>query len=301
MTWDEVKELGPVYAIGGVEEETSRKIEEYLLDATPEQQSEIALWQEVAACLPGALHPITPPVYLREHLLERIAFEVASRADELMGEEAVASDEFIPVEQDEPSNVVTFTPAVRPEPSFLRWLPIAATILLAISSAYLFWQNNTLTSEKNSIASELNSARERINNFESYFTASTEWATMSGGVSGKTEASAKVVFNPEDKTMTIYVFGLPELPSDKDYQLWYISKNVPAPVSAAVFRTDSQGHVQRVDDQNRTSQDANRLVLTIPYEVASGLTTMAVTKEPKGGSPKPTSNILMSGNLKGAI
>jgi hypothetical protein len=276
-------------------------IEEYLHDATPEQQSEIALWQEVAACLPGALHSITPPAYLRERLLERIAAEVASRADELVGEgEAIASDEFIPVEQDEPSNVVTFTPAVRPEPSILKWLPIAATILLAISSAYLLWQNNTLTSEKNALASELNNARERINSYVNYFTASTEWATMTGSV-GKAEASAKVIFNPKDKTMTIYVFGLPELPSDKDYQLWYISKNVPAPVSAAVFRTDSQGRVQRVDAQSGAPQDANTLVLTIPYEVASGLTTMAVTSEPKGGSPQPTSNILIKGNLKGAI
>ncbi|MCI0660513.1 MAG: anti-sigma factor [Acidobacteria bacterium] len=298
MTWDEVKELGPVYAIGGVDDETSRKIEEYLLDATPEQKSEIALWQEVAACLPGALHSVTPPAYLREHLLQRIADEVASRADELMGDvDAIASDEFMPVEQDEPSNVVTFTPAVRPEPSLLRWLPIAATILLAISSAYLLWQNNTLTSEKNALASELNSARERINNYVNYFTASAEWATMTP--TGKTEASAKVVYDPKEKTMTIYVFGLPELPSDKDYQLWYISKNVP--VSAAVFRTDSQGHVKRVDAQSGTSQDPNTLVLTLPYEVADGLSMMAVTSEPKGGSPKPTSDILIKGNIKGAI
>jgi hypothetical protein len=28
---------------------------------------------------------------------------------------------------------------------------------------------------------------------------------------------------------------------------------------------------------------------------------MAVTKEPKGGSPKPTSDILIKGNIKGAI
>src|SRR5262245_6378628 len=143
MTWDEVKELGPVYAIGGLDDETSRTIEEYLRDATPEQQSEILLWQEVAATLPFALHLTTPPAYLRERLLETIAADVAARSDELVADvEAIGTDEFIPVE-DEPSNVVTFTPAVRPEPSLLRWLPIAATILLAISSGYLLWQNNT--------------------------------------------------------------------------------------------------------------------------------------------------------------
>jgi anti-sigma-K factor RskA len=297
MTWDEIKELGPVYAIGGLDDETSRSIEEYLRDATPEQQREIFLWQEVAACLPGALRPITPPASLREQLLERIAVEAASREDELVGDvEMIASDEFMPVDQDEPSNVVTFTPAVRPEPSFLRWLPIAATILLAISSGYLLWQNNTLTGEKDALASELRTVQQRLS---SYISASTEWATMTSG-NEKIEGSAKVVFDPTTKTMTIYVFNLPEPPSDKDYQLWYISNNTP--VSAAVFRTDSQGHVQRVDAPSGSStQDPNTLVLTLPYDVASGLTMTAVTLEPRGGSPKPTSNILIKGNIKGAI
>jgi len=294
MTWDEIKEIGPVYAIGGLDDETSRRVEEYLLDAAPEQQSEIALWREVAACLPVALRTIAPPAQLREQLLERIAEEVASREAELVGDREVVGDEFIPVEQDEPSNVVTFTPAVRSEPSFLRWLPIAATILLAISSGYLLWQNNTLTGEKNNLVAELKDVKEKFNN---YVSDRTRWGSMLP--SGDLAANAKVVYDPSTKAMTIYVFGLPEPPSDKDYQLWYISNNVP--VSAAVFRTDSEGRVQRVDAPSGAYQDANTLILTLPYDVAKGLTMTAVTLEPKGGSPKPTSDILIKGNIKGAI
>jgi anti-sigma-K factor RskA len=296
MTWDEVKELGPAYAIGGLNAETALSIEEYLRDATPEQQSEIALWREVAACLPVALRTIAPPEHLRGQLLERIAEEVANSEAELVGDVEAVGDEFIPVEEDEPSNVVTFTPALRPEPSLLRWLPIAATILLAISSAYLLWQNNNLTSEKNALTAQLSDVRESLNNYVNSITASTELATMKGNIG----ASAKVFFDLKEKTMTIYVFNLPEPPSDRDYQLWYVTKS--GPVSAAVFRTDSQGHIDYIDTgRSATPRDSNTLVLTLPFDVANGLTMTAVTLEPKGGSPKPTTPILIKGDIKGAI
>ena len=39
MTWDEVKELAPLYAIGALDEETALAVEVSLQDATPDEQT----------------------------------------------------------------------------------------------------------------------------------------------------------------------------------------------------------------------------------------------------------------------
>src|SRR5262245_17458719 len=77
MTWDDVKELAPLYAIGALDEETARAIEASLRDASPEQQRVVAQWHDVAALLPQALPIQSPPAHIKERLLSRIAAEGA--------------------------------------------------------------------------------------------------------------------------------------------------------------------------------------------------------------------------------
>ncbi len=273
MTWDEVKELGPSYAIGALDEDTARSLEDFLREANAEQQREIAGWHEVAALIPLALPSIPAPEHLKDRLLTRITSESQSIGT-ATGEAQAGSEGLLPSE--ESSTVIAFTPARRSESSLTQWLLMAATVLLTLSSGYFLWQYFRVSEERDTLASKLRSVEERFNN---YISPDTRWISMSG--EALPQANAKVVWDTHRQTWVIYIYNLPEPPSDKVYQLWYVTKD--AKVSAAVFRTDPSGR--------------DIIQLTLPPEVVRGLAATAVTLEPKGGSAQPTGNIL----LKGAI
>ena len=95
------------------------------------------------------------------------------------------------------------------------------------------------------------------------------------------QANAKVVWDTKAQQWAIYIFDLPAPPSDKDYQLWYVTQNEK--ISAAVFRTDEQGQ--------------SVLKLTLPPEALVGLAATAVTLEPRGGSPQPTGKFYLKASI----
>lgn len=77
-----------------------------------------------------------------------------------------------------------------------------------------------------------------------------------------------------------YASELPALPSGRTYQLWLIRARNPALVSAGTFNPDAS---------NRGTLRFADAALT------SGVTAIAVTDEPAGGSEKPTGNKLLVG------
>jgi len=88
MKWNKLKELAPLYVIGALDEKTAHDVEAALDSATPEQQRVIARWRDVATLLPQALPLQTPPDYLRERLLNRIAEETRQTPIEIAVEES---------------------------------------------------------------------------------------------------------------------------------------------------------------------------------------------------------------------
>src|SRR5262249_9107004 len=94
-------------------------------------------------------------------------------------------------------------------------------------------------------------------------------------------ASAKVVWDTKARQWAIYIFDLPAPPSDKDYQLWYVTDD--AKLSAGVFRTDAQGRTV--------------LRLALPLEALAGLAATAVTLEPRGGSAQPTGKFYLKARI----
>lgn len=259
MTWDEVKELGPLYALGALDTETAQRVAEFLRDATPAQQREYAAWAEVAALLPQALPQTPPPLHLRDQLLH----QVAAAAQQTVLDEP-------------PANVLPFTPARRKQMHVPRWLLAAATIALTFSSSYLLWQNLKLLSERDGLRDRVLNLQRQFNNF---IAPTTRVIAMAGDEAP--QASAKVVWDTERQEWVIYVYNLPVPPSDKDYQLWYVTKD--SKISAAVFRPDAQGRIE--------------LRLSLPPQAVGGLAATAVTLEPRGGSAQPTGKFF----LKAAI
>lgn len=253
MTQDEVKELIPLYAVGALDGEERRALEEYLRSAPPDEQRELAEWREIAASLPLALPEQAPPPALRARLLENISTPEPSTA-----------------------RVLPFAPPQKSAPRARQWLPLAAAIALACLSAWLFWENFRILNERDQLAGKLETLQRDWNLFLS---GTTRIVALKGVETP--QANAKVVWDTRQQAWKIYILDLPAPPPDKDYQLWYVTKDQK--VSASVFRTDPSGR--------------KILELTLPPQVVNGLAATAVTLEPKGGSAQPTGSFYLMGQI----
>lgn len=250
MTWDEVKELGPLYALGALDAETAQKVEVFLRHATKDQQSEITEWREVAALLPVSLPQVQAPSFLRDRLLTRLAGE------------GTLSNSFQPGSS---AKVLQFQPQPHAPKQASRWLAMAAAIVLAFTTVFLAWKNSRLSSR-------LNIAEAQVKEFLS---SDTQLIYLAGVEAP--QANAKVIWNKKSQKWKVYVHNLPVPSNDKAYQLWYVTKD--AKINATVFSPNEEGNAE--------------LDLSLPPEAIQGLDATAVTLEPKGGSPQPTSNFYL--------
>jgi anti-sigma-K factor RskA len=280
MTWDEVKEIAPLYVIGALDEKTAHEVEASLHGATPEQQQDIARWREIAALLPHALPLQTPSECVRDRLLSHISEEYQQTPIEIAVEESTLME----MAGQGDNKVLQFVQPRRAESRTLRWMLIAATVLLAFSSGYFYKQKaefarelHAISQERDSLSSEL---AERQRQIDDMVSPRTKVIAMVGDETP--QANAKVVWDTNAQQWAIYIFDLPAPPSDKEYQLWYVTKN-SSKISATVFRTDSTG---------RTI-----LKLTLPSDALAGLAATAVTLEPRGGSPQPTGKFYLKASI----
>src|SRR5262252_9091178 len=150
MKWKKLKEIAPMYVIGGLDEKTAQEVEASLRSVTPQQMRVIARWRDVAALLPQALPLQTPPDYLKERLLNRIVEGTQQTPIEIAVEESTSEEMAEPAEK----KVLLFVQPRRAESRTARWLLIAATALLAFTAGYLFKQNADLTNERDNLARE---------------------------------------------------------------------------------------------------------------------------------------------------
>src|SRR5215510_8779309 len=279
MEWNKLKEIAPLYVIGGLDEKTAQEVEASLRSATPQQMRVMARWRDLATLLPQALPLQTPPDYLKERLLNRIAEGTQQTPIEIAVEEST-SEEMAELAE---KKVLPFVQPRRAESRTARWLLIAATALLAFTAGYLFKQNADLARERDNVARERDDLSKEMamwrRQVDDIVSPRTRVIAMVGDETP--QANAKVVWDTKAQQWAIYIFDLPAPPSDKDYQLWYVTQN--AKISAAVFRTNEQGR--------------SVLKLTLPPEALVGLAATAVTLEPRGGSLQPTGKFYLKASI----
>jgi anti-sigma-K factor RskA len=79
----------------------------------------------------------------------------------------------------------------------------------------------------------------------------------------------------------VHAFNLGTAEAGKVYQLWFIQNGQPVP--SVTFNSEADGHA---------------MIENIEMPAGSGITHAAVTIEPTGGSPAPTSPVVLLGELK---
>src|SRR5262249_45521536 len=189
----------------------------------------VARWRDVAALLPQALPLQNPPDYLKERLLNRIAEEAQKTPIEIAAEEYA-------LEEIAEKKVLPFVQPRRAESRARRWLCIAATALLAFTSAYLFTQNAKLARERDNLSRERDNLSKDLAGWRQKFDDIVSPRTRIIGMVGDEapQANAKVVWDTKAQQWVIYIYDLPAPPSDKDYQLWYVTAT-KAKINAKVF------------------------------------------------------------------
>jgi hypothetical protein len=99
--------------------------------------------------------------------------------------------------------------------------------------------------------------------------------------SGDPEPGIQLFWNREKNVAIVHGFRLKPVPSGRAYQLWFIEDGKPVP--SVTFKPEPSGHA-KVEG------------VTVP--TAGELSAAAITVEPEGGSPQPTSPILLVGSLQ---
>ncbi|MFA6468122.1 MAG: anti-sigma factor [Bacteroidota bacterium] len=102
------------------------------------------------------------------------------------------------------------------------------------------------------------------------------------GLESNPEGYGKIIWDPVSKLAILQVSKLPALPADKEYQLWYLSKQ-KNPVSAGVFTV-----VEKEEQFFRVSS------IPVP-DNKKDISAFVVTVEPKGGVPQPTGVMYLMG------
>jgi anti-sigma-K factor RskA len=90
-----------------------------------------------------------------------------------------------------------------------------------------------------------------------------------------------MLVNAGERRALLHVFGVPPLPEEKVYELWWITEK-SGPVEAGLFRPDEAG--------------LSQIRAVLPADLGN-IQAAAVTVEPAGGVPKPTGPIVLYGAL----
>jgi anti-sigma-K factor RskA len=256
---EDLKDLAAAFALGALAPEEARAFEAFLA-TSPEAQREVAEYREVNALLAAGLPTGTegPAPELRARVLAR-----------------VARDKVRPIHPASPGR---------------RWLPWAVAAAAAVAAVALGLRVNTLDraladrdASLTSLRSDLAAREARLAEREATLNAIMEPAvrlttlTSTGGPA----PGVQLFMNPETSIAIAHAFHLEPAAAGRVYQLWFIPKG-GKPIPSVTFNSEPTGHalVERI---------------AIPRGVV--LSAAAVTNEPAGGSPQPTTAPFLVGTL----
>ncbi len=220
---------------------------------TPEEAAEFA---EVATELALAVEPVEPPASLKAGIMAQLASTPQMAADADRAPDAEPA----------PDDVGRAQTRAR-----ARWFtrPVAIVVVAAAAAIVLFVGGvfvGSALSGHNSFEAQQAASLAQIN-------AASDAQHATSAVEGG--GTATLVWSGEIGKSALVTTGLPELPSDKTYELWYLRGDQAIPAGTMV--PSGSGATWRVLDGTMSAGDA-----------------VGVTVEPKGGSEKPTTQPIVA-------
>ncbi|HEV2855604.1 MAG TPA: anti-sigma factor [Thermoanaerobaculia bacterium] len=254
---ERIAELLPAYALGALDGEDLRELEEHLAAGCAECRRQLDLWQGDLEALAQSVPPLEPSETTRARILR--------------------------------------LPAAAPAPQRRpRWLPFAAAALLLLGvwgiagQIRMRGEVQRLSAERDRLEHRVAALDREVEQARSEARRAAEAlqvlaapqvsSVVLAGLGPTPGAAGHTYVNPQTHDALFYAFNLPALKPEKTYQLWFIAGGKP--VSAGVFSVDPRGtgslRVENVVD-------------------TKDIQAWAVTVEPRGGVPQPTGEMVLKG------
>jgi anti-sigma-K factor RskA len=157
------------------------------------------------------------------------------------------------------------------------WLAAAASVVLLIST---YNSNTSLRDQVDALNSRVAQLESEVGGQELKLASLISSRPFT--LKGQGNARVQIFWDEPARLWRVYVSGLQQAASNRSYQLWFLPQQ-SNPVSASVFNTNSAGSAQ--------------FEVRVPATVTT-LMAAAVTEEPAGGSPQPTSTPFLVGNTE---
>jgi anti-sigma-K factor RskA len=261
MTCEQLAQLYDEYALGVLEGEEREQLEQHLARACPKCTPAVAEARGIVSQLALAAPSVEPSRELRARIMDTVnASGDAKRAT-------------APVEQKK------ITPERATFPAW-AWLAAAA---LALITGYSIRQMNRQNDQLADLRKQMKIATMQSQALQNQL----ELDRMVASVMLSSD-STQLKLMPADKNMpvvhaylhphmgvAITADQMPSLPAARTLQLWFVPKS-GKPMSVAIFHPDAAGQFALVAPVNMPMNE---------------IAALAITEEPAGGSPQPTSAI----------
>ncbi|HKI04247.1 MAG TPA: anti-sigma factor [Thermoanaerobaculia bacterium] len=252
-----IEELLPAYALGALDGEDLRELEEHLAGGCAECRGQIDLWQRDLEALADSVAPVEPSEMTRARVLR----------------------------------LTGAAPAPRRIPGWLAFAA-AALLLLAVWGAAgqirMGGEVRRLTAERARLATRVEALGREVDQARAearraaralqVLAAPGVQSVVLAGLGPAPGAAGHTYVNPRTRDALFYAFDLPPLARDRTYQLWFIANGKP--VSAGTFAVDPRGTASLRVDRTVDARD---------------IQAWAVTIEPPGGVPQPTGEMVLMG------
>jgi anti-sigma-K factor RskA len=267
----QLAELYEAYALGALEGAELSEVEEHLARRCPTCTPGVAQARTLVANLSYLAPPAEPPAALRRKLLAAIAAEpggaaagAAPSAGTVRGVDSIAKDR-----------------AKAPERAWIpawAWVAAAALVLFAGYTTFQMRQfsREVVALERQGAQEQqrsraLDSERERyLQALNIIGAAATRHLQLKPGKTAMPPVSA--YWNP-GMGLVLAADKMPEMPPGRTLQLWVVPQQ-GAPISVGIFRPNAAGQV----------------LMVMPAASAMLMAkALAISEEPAGGSPQPTS------------
>jgi len=219
-------------------------------------RNELTELQDTAIVLGLATNPVKPSADLKARLMAQIAVTPQLAPLETPAEHELAPAGPVPAEYKSPTELKTQS----------RWFSRPVLTLVSAAAAFVVLVGGgVILSGVLSPESNAPVQADRLTQIRTADDAQQAVAPVAGG------GTATLVWSGELASAALIADGLPELPADRVYELWYINEGVARP--AGTFTVDATGGVQQVLDGDMKAGDM-----------------VGVTIEPAGGSDIPTTD-----------
>lgn len=266
-----------LYAMGACTKEESLQVEE-CLRLYPQVKSELNQI-ETALEQTAMLNAVKPSVQLKQNIKSKLTFNEPVLNTTQQNSETTE----LPSESKELT--------IKPRLVLFYKVSLAASLVISCLLGYLSWHykqalNNslaqlaTLTQQSEVLADKINRANYTITQFKNdlEIIGNSDFSLVAlSSVKTTDQSNAKIYWNKKSHETYIQATNLPDLSSEKQFQLWAIVDGKP--IDAGVF----------------SKNEVNNL---IKLNLTKNAQMFAITVEPKGGSATPTlSEMVVAGKV----